>query len=145
MWLLVVAATSDVLDGWLARRLGICSAGGAYLDATADFVLVFAACGVLVARGVFPIWVLWLVAFMFAQFVLTSRPMSRRGSKPPVYDPVGKYFGATLYVAVLVLIALPDLLLSYAAVAVIAALSAVSLTTRAVTLMRGGKVALTRP
>ena len=36
----LVAAASDALDGWLARRAGLLSARGAFLDPLADKVLV---------------------------------------------------------------------------------------------------------
>jgi len=39
-WLLLVAALSDVLDGWLARRFGWTSRLGAFLDSLADISLV---------------------------------------------------------------------------------------------------------
>lgn len=38
-WLLVAAGATDVLDGWLARRLGATSAFGAQLDSLADNLL----------------------------------------------------------------------------------------------------------
>jgi CDP-diacylglycerol--glycerol-3-phosphate 3-phosphatidyltransferase len=39
----VVAAITDWLDGWLARRMGVSSAFGAFLDPVADKLLVCAA------------------------------------------------------------------------------------------------------
>ncbi len=44
----VVAAVTDALDGWLARRLGQLSAFGAFLDPVADKLLVAAALVMLV-------------------------------------------------------------------------------------------------
>jgi len=128
--LLSLAIVTDLLDGWLARKLSVCSAFGAYFDATADFALVTAAFGALTVRGVYPAWVLLLIGLMFAQFVLTSR-----GSQL-VYDPVGRYFGAALYGVVFALALLPDLLLSYALLAGIVVLSTLSLGTRACWLAR---------
>jgi phosphatidylglycerophosphate synthase len=133
--LLFLAGVTDLMDGWLARKLNICSTFGAYFDAAADFVLVAAAFGVLALRGVYPVWVLLLIVLMFAQFVLTSR------RKQPMYDPVGKYFGAALYSAVFALTLLPDLLLSYALLAMLVMLSVLSLSARALWLKR---TALTR-
>jgi CDP-diacylglycerol--glycerol-3-phosphate 3-phosphatidyltransferase len=46
--LFVVAAITDALDGWLARRLGQTSAFGAFLDPVADKLIVCAALVMLV-------------------------------------------------------------------------------------------------
>jgi len=53
-WAFVIAALSDYLDGWLARRLGLESAFGAWLDPLADKLLVggaLAGIGLLAANG----------------------------------------------------------------------------------------------
>lgn len=123
--LLSLAIITDLLDGWLARRLDACSTFGGYFDAIADFVLVTAAFGALTARGVYPPWMLLIIGLMFAQFILTS------ASKQPVHDPIGKYYGAALYSALLALALLPDWLLSDTLLVGIVVLSAVSLSTRA--------------
>ncbi|MFN0164373.1 MAG: CDP-diacylglycerol--glycerol-3-phosphate 3-phosphatidyltransferase [Burkholderiales bacterium] len=47
----VLAATTDWLDGWLARRLDQLSAFGAFLDPVADKLMVVAALLVLVQLG----------------------------------------------------------------------------------------------
>jgi CDP-diacylglycerol--glycerol-3-phosphate 3-phosphatidyltransferase/cardiolipin synthase len=122
--LLCIAVASDILDGWLARRLKVCSTAGAYLDAAADFTLLFAAFTVLVLRSVYPAWLLLVIGVMFIQFIVTSR------LKTPVYDPVGKYIGAMLYAALFALLLLPDLLVSYGLLAGITAWIAVSYLSR---------------
>lgn len=63
----IVAAVSDVLDGWLARRAGALGARGAFLDPLADKILVL---GTLVALVLVPGsgWPLALVTvFIFAR------------------------------------------------------------------------------
>jgi phosphatidylglycerophosphate synthase len=122
--LLLLAAITDVMDGWMARRFAACSPAGAYLDAGADFVLVGAGFSVLVIRGVYPAWLLLVLAFMFAQFVIGSR------SGRTVYDPIGKYYGTALYGALFALMLLPDALLSEALLVAIVGLSGLSITTR---------------
>jgi CDP-diacylglycerol--glycerol-3-phosphate 3-phosphatidyltransferase/cardiolipin synthase len=51
MGIFAVAALTDWLDGWLARRLGLTSAFGAFLDPVADKLMVAAALILLVALG----------------------------------------------------------------------------------------------
>ena len=51
MGIFAVAAITDWLDGWLARRLGLTSAFGAFLDPVADKLMVAAALILLVALG----------------------------------------------------------------------------------------------
>ncbi|MCC6377996.1 MAG: CDP-diacylglycerol--glycerol-3-phosphate 3-phosphatidyltransferase [Burkholderiales bacterium] len=51
MTIFAVAAITDWLDGWLARRLGLTSAFGAFLDPVADKLMVAAALILLVALG----------------------------------------------------------------------------------------------
>ena len=51
MWVFAIAATTDWLDGYLARRWGEVSAFGAFLDPVADKLMVAAALIVLVWIG----------------------------------------------------------------------------------------------
>jgi phosphatidylglycerophosphate synthase len=46
-----VASFTDMLDGWLARRLGATSRWGALIDPIADRIFVLAAVGTFVANG----------------------------------------------------------------------------------------------
>lgn len=55
--LFLLAAISDWLDGWLARRLGQTSAFGAFLDPVADKLVVAAALVELVALQRIPTWI----------------------------------------------------------------------------------------
>ena len=56
MWVFAVAAITDWLDGWLARRWGQTSAFGAFLDPVADKLMVAAALILLVALGRAEAW-----------------------------------------------------------------------------------------
>lgn len=59
--LFVVAAASDVVDGWLAKRFHWQSQLGGWLDPLADKTLVMAACVALAAHGEIPAWLLALI------------------------------------------------------------------------------------
>ena len=62
--LLVVAGFTDLLDGIAARRLGLATAGGAYLDPIADKCLLSGIFLALAASRIVP-W--WFVAIVFGR------------------------------------------------------------------------------
>ena len=57
----IVAAATDQVDGWLARRRGQVSAVGTLLDPIADKVLVLATLAMLIAEGTAPAWMVALI------------------------------------------------------------------------------------
>jgi cardiolipin synthase (CMP-forming) len=67
-WLLVVAGATDVLDGWLARRLGATSAFGAQLDSLADNLLAPSGAAWLVMLRGDLVDVLWAPLFTWLCF-----------------------------------------------------------------------------
>ncbi|MBU1411876.1 CDP-alcohol phosphatidyltransferase family protein [Myxococcota bacterium] len=68
---------SDVLDGWLARRLGVAGPSGARLDSAADFVFFMVVLIVLIRAfggdlmGWLPV-VLWIVLFRTTALIVTT-------------------------------------------------------------------------
>ncbi len=130
MGVFLLACLTDALDGLLARRLGASQFLGPYLDAAADFLLVLAAFSAFVMKGVYPFWTLLLIVSMFLQFILTS------GLRRPVYDPVGKYYGAFLFAAIGVTLALPDFAVCYAVLVSLLGLTFASLVSRVLFLQR---------
>lgn len=59
--LFVVAAISDFLDGWLARRMGLVTPLGKLMDPLADKVLVSAAFVFFTEKELCPVWVTALI------------------------------------------------------------------------------------
>ena len=88
------AVATDFADGYVAKKLCLTRKFGAYFDATVDFIFVFGVFAYFVYCDFYSVWLLFLIAFEFAQFMLTSNFSTL------VYDPVGKYYGSLLYGAV---------------------------------------------
>jgi CDP-diacylglycerol--glycerol-3-phosphate 3-phosphatidyltransferase len=60
-WVFIAAATTDLLDGWLARRGQQVTQVGKLLDPLADKMLVATSLIMLVAVGRIEIWASWMV------------------------------------------------------------------------------------
>jgi CDP-diacylglycerol--glycerol-3-phosphate 3-phosphatidyltransferase/cardiolipin synthase len=86
---------SDLLDGYIARNLNQCTSFGGYLDIFGDFLLIFSSILGLILKGIYPLWILFLVLFMFLQFIVSSSLVDEL-----IYDPLGKYYGAFLMLMV---------------------------------------------
>jgi CDP-diacylglycerol--glycerol-3-phosphate 3-phosphatidyltransferase len=68
-WFLAVftyCSASDVLDGYLARKYGLCSPGGEILDSAADFSLVLAMLAVLIPTQPWEPWMILFIALIAA-------------------------------------------------------------------------------
>ncbi len=97
----VLAALTDVLDGFIARRLGVASNAGAYFDATVDFILVSVVFIAFFLKVWYDWFVLVLILALFIGFVVSS------GLKRPLYDPIGKYTGTFLMAMIVLSLLLP--------------------------------------
>jgi phosphatidylglycerophosphate synthase len=92
----VVIILSDVLDGYLARRIALepASTIEAYLDPVADFFFVIIAFIAFSLGAIYPVWLVGIFILMFLFFLMTSN------KEEPVYDPIGKYYGFFLMGAI---------------------------------------------
>ena len=81
--LFVIAASTDALDGYLARRHAMTTRTGAWLDPLSDKLLVRAPIVVLAAQGDFPWWAaVIIVGREIAVSLLRVYLGSRRASMP---------------------------------------------------------------
>ena len=78
--LLLLGGLSDAADGALARRAGGGSIWGARLDPLTDKILILAPLLALAARGVLPLWAIWL---LLARELLISGWRAGQGSGGP--------------------------------------------------------------
>lgn len=60
-WLFVAAGLSDAIDGFLAKRFGMATELGAYLDPLADKAMIVSIYVALAIAGAIPIWLVILV------------------------------------------------------------------------------------
>ncbi len=99
--LFVFCVATDLLDGYCARKLGVASKVGAFFDVSVDFVVILGMFLVFTAEGFYPLWILILVVFGFTRFVFSSFWAKK------LYDPIGKYYGGVLYVAIAATLGFP--------------------------------------
>jgi CDP-diacylglycerol--glycerol-3-phosphate 3-phosphatidyltransferase len=85
------AGLTDILDGWLARRLGQCSAFGAMFDLLADRLLTLASLGALMAANAFPgFWIAVPLVLIARNFVVAGLQQALTGQDfnyPPLEHP----------------------------------------------------------
>ncbi len=85
-----VIAISDFADGYVARRFGVASSGGRWLDHAADIGFVVPALLLYSKLGIVPWWVPAAVALSFAAYVADSW---RRGPPGGWPDLIGSRVG----------------------------------------------------
>jgi len=89
--ILLIVIFTDYLDGFLVKKLNLKPIFSFYLDPVSDFIFIFLSFSAFIIKGIYPVIVLFVLIFMFIQFVFTS------GFENPVYDPVGKYYGIFIF------------------------------------------------
>lgn len=86
----VIAAISDFVDGWLARKLGLVTPMGKLMDPLADKVLVCSAYVYLSQRGFCPVWV--TVMILAREFLVTGlRQIAVEAGQVMAADRLGKW------------------------------------------------------
>lgn len=86
----VIAAISDFLDGWLARRMGLVTNMGKLIDPLADKILVSAAYVYLTAQGFCPVWI--TVVIIGREFLVTGlRQLAIEAGQVIAADRLGKW------------------------------------------------------
>lgn len=109
MWAAAIfglAAATDALDGWLARKWDVVSVLGKFLDPLADKLIVMAALIMLIPDGRVPAWMVFLI--LAREMVITGL-RSIASSEGIVIDAsdLGKYK------SIFQMVAIPGLLLHY--------------------------------
>jgi len=91
-WCFIVAALTDLVDGWLARRGQMVTHIGKLLDPLADKLIVTAALVVMLAMGRIPLWATWMVVVIIGRelAVTALRGIASAGGQVMPAVPAGK-------------------------------------------------------
>jgi len=103
----IVAAGSDFIDGRIARRLGVASGSGRWLDGIADVTFVLAALFCEAAAGAIPFYIPILIALSFSQYAIDSVVIGARASGP-IKSRLGHWGGIINYALVITLAIAPS-------------------------------------
>ena len=100
-WILYVwCGISDMIDGPLARRLGVASNTGAIIDSIADMVFMTAAIIKIVPALPIPSWSWWIVGILaIVQGARMAFLYLKRGGSEALHDTTNKFVGLALYLA----------------------------------------------
>ena len=82
---------TDLVDGYVARKLDSTSKFGAYLDLTVDFLFISGMYLTFIIKEIYSPWILLIIVSVFIQFILSNVYL-----KQTIYDPIGKYYGSLL-------------------------------------------------
>jgi phosphatidylglycerophosphate synthase len=102
----IVAAGSDFIDGRIARRLGVASGSGRWLDGIADVTFVLAALFCEAAAAAIPFYIPILIALSFSQYAIDSIVIGQRATGP-IKSRLGHWGGIINYAMVITLAIAP--------------------------------------
>jgi len=95
----IAGAISDLLDGRVARRMGIVGGVGRWLDSIADIVFVLTALTCEAWAGAIPFYIPMLIALSFSQYAIDSMLLSGA----PIKSRLGHFGGIVNFALVIVL------------------------------------------
>ena len=98
---------TDVIDGYVSRKLRATSKLGGYLDVIVDFLFITGIYVSFIFNGIYSPWLLLIIVFVFTQFIVSNIIL-----KKTIYDPIGKYFGSILFGGIVVTILISDQIIS---------------------------------
>jgi phosphatidylglycerophosphate synthase len=102
----LVAAGSDFIDGRVARRLGVASGSGRWLDGIADVTFVLAALFCEASAGTIPFYIPILIVLSFSQYAIDSVVFGA-GASGPIKSRLGHWGGIINYAIVITLAIAP--------------------------------------
>jgi phosphatidylglycerophosphate synthase len=97
--LAIAGAISDLLDGQVARRMGIVGGVGRWLDSLADIIFVLTALSCEAWTGAIPFYIPILIAISFSQYAIDSMLLSGA----PIKSRLGHFGGVINFAMVIVL------------------------------------------
>ncbi len=106
-WLFVIAALTDLVDGWLARRGQMVTSIGMLLDPLADKLLVSTALIVLLSIGRIPGWAVWMVVVIIGRELAVTglRGIAVSGGQVMAAGKLGKWKAVIQNISIILLIA----------------------------------------
>src|SRR5260370_10139499 len=102
----IIAAGSDFIDGRIARRLGVASGRGRWLDGIADVTFVLAALFCEAVADAIPFYIPILIALSFSQYAIDS-VMIGQPATGPIKSRLGHWGGIINYALVITLAIAP--------------------------------------
>jgi len=95
----IAGAISDLLDGRVARKMGIVGGVGRWLDSIADIVFILTALTCEAWSGAIPFYIPMLIALSFSQYAIDSMLLSGA----PIKSRLGHFGGIVNFALVIVL------------------------------------------
>lgn len=98
-----VAALTDWYDGWYARKFGVITRLGQFMDPLADKVLVSSALVVFAVLGYVFAWMVWLIVIRDA-FITATRIFALQVGKPIITNALAKWKTAAQMTAIFLIL-----------------------------------------
>lgn len=97
-YLYLICGLTDVLDGYIARKLEVTTSFGAVLDSIADTLFFLALVVTLFVRFIFPIWVIaWIFLIIIIRFSSLFIGFSRYGVFSFLHTLSNKFTGLVIF------------------------------------------------